>query len=76
MILSGKRQASSPAEAEKKKPDSKTTPTESAGAPWDVAEKGYQPPIQVTQDWDEGNVYDDNSWQLSSPRRRRKWSTG
>ncbi len=76
MIISGKRQASSPAEAEKKKPDSKTTPAESAGAIWDVPEKGYQPPIQVTQDWDEGNDYDDNSWQLSSPRRRRKWSTG
>jgi hypothetical protein len=32
MILTGKRGASSPAEAEKKKPDSKATPTEEIGS--------------------------------------------
>ena len=50
MILSGKRLASSPAEAEKKKADSKTTPSESSGSYRDVAIRGYQPPAEVTED--------------------------
>jgi hypothetical protein len=76
MILSGKRLASSPAEAEKKKADSKTTPSESSYR--DVAIRGYQPPAEVTEDWS-GDDYEDDPWQVSSPgqrRRRRKWSTG
>ena len=40
MILSGKRVASSPAEAEKKKTDSKTTPTEYTDSYRDVASRG------------------------------------
>ncbi len=78
MILSGKRVASSPAEAEKKKTDSKTTPTEYADSYRDVASRGYQPPIDVMDDWDGGNDEDD-PWLSTSPsqtRRRRKWSTG
>ena len=82
MILSGKRLASSPAEAEKKKPDSKTTPTEGP-SPYsssfrDVASRGYQPPSDVMEDWD-GDNNEDDPWLSTSPsqsRRRRKWSTG
>jgi hypothetical protein len=78
MILSGKRVASSPAEAEKKKTDSKTTPTEYSDSYRDVASRGYQPPDVTSNDWS-GDDYEDDSWQVSSPRRRmrgRKWSTG
>ncbi len=78
MILSGKRLASSPAEAEKKKPDCKTSSTtECPGSYRDAASRGYQPPNSVTVDWDEDND-DGNPWQPSSPHhgRRRKWSTG
>ncbi len=78
MILTGKRLATSPAEAEKKKPDSKTTPTECPDSYRDVASRGYQPPTSVTEDWDDGSG-DDSPWQISSPRqsrKRRNWSTG
>jgi hypothetical protein len=84
MILSGKRLASSPAEAEKKKPDFKTTSTEITGTSRevlssyrDVASRGYLPPTDVIEDWDGGDSEGD-SWQLSSSgqSRRRRWSTG
>jgi hypothetical protein len=77
MILAGKRHASSPAEAEKKKSDSKATPTECPGSYRDAASRGYQPPMEAMNNWDEGDSGED-PWQLSSPsqsRRRRKWST-
>ena len=74
MILSGKRGATSPAEAEKKKNDGKTTPS---GSYRDAASKGYQPPPVAMSDWD-GIEEDDDPWQECSTgqRRARKWSTG
>ncbi len=78
MILTGKRQATSPAEAEKKKPDSKTTPTEGSISYRDAASRGYMPPTELIDEWD-GADSEGDSWQLSSlglSRRRRNWSTG
>ena len=71
MILTSKRGASSPAEAEKKKNDGKTTPS---GSYRDAASKGYQPPLVAMDDWD-GVEDGDDPWQEQSPRARR-WSTG
>ena len=71
MILTGKRGASSPAEAENKKPNGKST-----GSYSDAASRGYKPPLAATYDWD-SIEYDDDPWQEQSPtRRRRRWSTG
>ena len=56
MILSGKRLASSPAEAEKKKTDFKTSSTtECPGSYRDAASRGYLPPTNVIDDWDGGD---------------------
>ena len=74
MILTGKRGASSPAEAEKKKPDGKTTPS-GGYVGRDAANKGYQPPMVAMEDWD-GIEDTGDPWQEQSPTRRRRWSTG
>ena len=74
MIFTGKRGASSPAEAEKKKPDGKTTPS-GGYVGRDAANKGYQPPMVAMEDWD-GIEDTGDPWQEQSPTRRRRWSTG
>jgi hypothetical protein len=78
MILTGKRGALSPAEAEKKKKlDSKATPTEQIGSNRDEAKRGYQPPQVAMGKWD-GMEDDDDPWQEWShcQRRARRWSIG
>ena len=73
MILTGKRGATRPAVAEKKKPDPRTTPTGGNTSYRDAANKGYEPPLSAMEDWE--GTEDGDPWQEISTRNRR-WSTG
>ena len=87
--MNSKRGAASPAEGEKsKKPDSKSTPTSPSmgfmGSFKRVLGGGNHPPFEPVLN-QSGNMSafdedsegsEENGWQVQTPRRRRRWSTG